>query len=74
MHSNEKKWSHNSSVTGFWFNTFTMLVHVIRSPVDHETLEDEWYVVVKANYTFRASEILRDGRYSLSYNWQPHSW
>ena len=33
----------------FWFSTFTMLFRATRSLVGHETLKDEWYIVIKAS-------------------------
>ena len=42
-----------------WFGTFMMLSRATGSLVSHETLEDEWYVVIKA-YKPTVFEILRD--------------
>ena len=40
---------HFDCLLTFWFSTFTIFLRVIRSLVGHGTLEDEWYVVIKAH-------------------------
>ena len=42
----------------FCFGTFAMLFCTTRHVVDHEALENEGYIVIKA-YTFTVFEILR---------------
>ena len=46
----------------FWFGTFVMLFRATRSLAGHETLEDEWYVVIKA-CKLTVFEILRNFLY-----------
>jgi len=44
----------------FWFDTFAMLFSATGCVVRHmKTLEDEWYVVIKA-YKLTVFEILRN--------------
>jgi len=40
----------------FRFGTFTISFYAIRNLVSHETLKDEWYVVIKA-YKFTTFEF-----------------
>ena len=66
MSTREEKWrrkgSHSSpeeeKKNTFWFNTFVMLFAPLGVLLIMKTLEDEWYIVIRA-YKLTIHEILR---------------
>jgi len=55
----KKKEKHLVRFASSWFGTFALFSRAIVSVVCPYTLEDEWYVVIKA-YKLTVFEILRD--------------
>jgi len=57
MSAEEERKKHFRGRATFWFDTFKMLFCTTKH-VGHETLEDEWYIVIKA-YMFTVLECPR---------------
>ena len=55
----KKKEKHFGCPVIFWLGTFAMFLHATTILVGYETLEDEWYIVIKAS-KFTVFETSRD--------------